>query len=290
MPARPPAWPWWAAATWHAKQGAQALDIEWRAPPAGAADSKQIAARLEAAAREAAASHGGFAFHTGGDVQAASAAAARRIEALYQAPYLAHAAMEPINCTARVKDGQVEVWAPTQVPDMARADSRARGRRARDAVTLHVTYLGGGFGRRLEVDYVGQAVRIALETNGRPVQLVWSREEDIMHDFYRPAGAALMQASIDAQGAVTRPAHHQRRRHDHAALDRARPARAGRPDRRARQDRQRRPVRPALCHCATSASPMWPRAAACRWASGARSGTRTTPSSPRASSTSWRTS
>lgn len=189
--------------TWHAKQGAQALDIEWRAPPAGAADSKQIAQRLEATAREAAASQGGFAFYKAGDVQAASAAAARRIEAVYQAPYLAHVAMEPINCTARVKGGIVDVWAPTQVPDMARAEAARVAGVDKSAVNLHVTFLGGGFGRRLEVDYVGQAVRIALETNGRPVQLLWPREEDTMHDFYRPAGAAVMQASIDAQGAVS---------------------------------------------------------------------------------------
>ncbi|MBC7954873.1 MAG: xanthine dehydrogenase family protein molybdopterin-binding subunit [Cytophagales bacterium] len=188
---------------WHAKQGAQALDIEWRAPPAGTADSQQIARALEAAAREAAASQGGFTFHRAGDVTAASAAAARRIEAVYHAPYLAHAAMEPINCTARVKDGRVEVWAPTQVPDMARAEAARVAGVSVGAVTLHVTYLGGGFGRRLEVDFVGQAVRIALETNGRPVQLVWPREEDTTHDFYRPAGAAVMQASIDAQGVVT---------------------------------------------------------------------------------------
>lgn len=189
--------------TWHAKQGAQALDIEWRAPPAGAADSAQIARALEAAAREAAASEGGFAFHKAGDVQAAHATAARRVEAVYQAPYLAHVAMEPINCTARVKGGIVDVWAPTQVPDMARAEAARVAGVSVDAVNLHVTFLGGGFGRRLEVDYVGQAVRIALETNGRPVQLLWPREEDTMHDFYRPAAAAVMQASIDSEGAVS---------------------------------------------------------------------------------------
>ncbi|MBX3622922.1 MAG: xanthine dehydrogenase family protein molybdopterin-binding subunit [Rhizobacter sp.] len=189
--------------TWHAKQGAQALDIEWRAPPAGTADSRQIAAALEAAAREAAATYGGFAFHAVGDVKAASAAAARRLEAVYHAPYLAHLAMEPINCTARVKDGRVDIWVPTQVPDMARAAAARTAGVGLHDVTLHVTYLGGGFGRRLEVDVVAQAVRIAMETNGRPVQLTWSREEDTTHDFYRPAGAAVMQASLDAQGMVT---------------------------------------------------------------------------------------
>jgi isoquinoline 1-oxidoreductase beta subunit len=189
--------------SWHAKQGAQALDIEWRAPPAGTLDSRQIAAGLEATARHAASTQGGFPFYAAGDVQAASAAAARRIEAVYHAPYLAHAAMEPINCTAQVKDGKVEVWAPTQLPGMALALAARTAGVSEDAVTLHVTYLGGGFGRRLDIDFIGQAVRIALETNGRPVQLLWSREEDITHDFYRPSGAAVMQASIDAQGAIT---------------------------------------------------------------------------------------
>lgn len=189
--------------TWHAKQGAQALDIEWRAPPAGTADTARIAASLEAAAREAAAQQSGFAFHKQGDVTAASVAAVRRIEALYQAPYLAHAALEPMNCTARVKDGRVDVWAPTQVPDMARAIAARVAGVDEKQVVLHVTYLGGGFGRRLEVDVVGQAVRIAMETNGRPVQLTWTREEDTTHDFYRPAAAAVMQASLDDKGAVS---------------------------------------------------------------------------------------
>ncbi|HKX42002.1 MAG TPA: molybdopterin cofactor-binding domain-containing protein, partial [Burkholderiaceae bacterium] len=187
--------------SWHAKQGAQALQVEWRAPPAGTLDSGAILADLEKTARDAARHDGGFAFYTRGDAAKADATAARRIEQVYTAPYLAHATMEPINCTARVgADGQVEVWVPTQVPGLARAiAARVAGVRE-DAVRVHVTYLGGGFGRRLDVDFVGQAVRIALECNGRAVQLVWPREEDFTHDFYRPAGVALMQASLDAQG------------------------------------------------------------------------------------------
>jgi len=108
--------------------------------------------------------------------------------------------MEPINCTARVAGGQVEVWAPTQVPGLARDIAAEVAGVPAEAVTVHVTYLGGGFGRRLDVDFVGQAVRIAQETGGRPVQLVWSREEDIGHDFYRPAGAALLRATLGADG------------------------------------------------------------------------------------------
>jgi isoquinoline 1-oxidoreductase beta subunit len=189
--------------SWHAKQGAQALEIEWRAPPAGAVDTRQIAQSLERTARDAARDGGGFTFYSHGLPGDTLKGAARKVEAVYHAPYLAHAAMEPINCTAQVKDGKVTLWAPTQVPGLARAIAARVAGVPEDAVTLNVTYLGGGFGRRLDVDFVGQAVRVAIETNGRPVQLLWPREEDITHDFYRPAGAAFMQAGFDAQGALT---------------------------------------------------------------------------------------
>ena len=188
---------------WHAKQGAQALQVTWQAPPAGVLDSAAIAQALERRARDAAQAAGGFAFHSRGDVKAAARGAARQFEQVYRAPYLAHVTMEPINCTARVLGGTVEVWAPTQMPGPARAIAARAAGVHEDAVTLHLTYLGGGFGRRLDLDFIGQAVRIAMETDGRPVQLVWPREEDIGHDFYRPAGVAVMQASLDAQGLPT---------------------------------------------------------------------------------------
>ena len=192
---------------WHARQGAQALQVEWQAPPAGVLSSAVIDASLEATARAAAKDQGGLGFYTRGDVAAAAKGAARSIEQVYRAPYLAHATMEPINCPARVTGvgaaRTVEVWAPTQVPGAARAIAAHAAGMGEDAVTLHVTYLGGGFGRRLDVDFIGQAVRIAVETDGRPVQLVWPREEDFTHDFYRPAAVAVMQASLDAQGLPT---------------------------------------------------------------------------------------
>jgi len=182
--------------TWHARQGADALEVEWRTPPAGTFDSAKAMLDLEAAARGQA----GLAFHSSGDAAKAIAAAPRRLEQVYRAPYLSHATMEPLNCTAKVEGGRVEVWAPTQVPGLARAVAAQVAGVAVDAVTVHVTYLGGGFGRRLDVDVVGQAVRIAIETGGRPVQLVWPREEDFTHDFYRPAGVALMRAGLDDKG------------------------------------------------------------------------------------------
>ena len=189
-----------ARSSWHAMRGAQALQVQWQAPPAGVLDSAAIAAELERRARAGAAAQEGVAFYRRGDAAQAMQAATRRVEQLYRAPYLAHAALEPLNCTARVADGRVEVWVPTQVPGMARALAARVAGVDEAAVTVHVTQLGGGFGRRLEVDVVGQAVRVALETGGRPVQLLWPREEDTRHDFYRPAGAALMAAGFDADG------------------------------------------------------------------------------------------
>ena len=187
---------------WHALRGVRALDVTWQAPPAGSPDSDRILSALERTARSAAGTGEGTVFHAAGDAPAVQAGAARRLSAVYRAPYLAHAAMEPINCTARVRDGRVEVWAPTQFPSAARALAAEVAGVEPDAVTLHVTYLGGGFGRRLDVDYVGQAVRVAIEANGRPVQLVWPREEDMAHDFYRPAAAAELRGGFDARGTL----------------------------------------------------------------------------------------
>ena len=189
-----------ARTTWHAEQAARALDVDWQAPPGGRVDSAQVLQALEAQARQAHAQGGGFAFRSEGDVAGALQGAARRVEAVYSAPYLAHMTMEPMNCTVQVADGRATVWAPTQVPGAAReAAARVLGL-PDEAVTVHVTYLGGGFGRRLDVDFVAQAARIALECGGAPVQLVWSREEDMTHDFYRPAGVAVMQAGLDSAG------------------------------------------------------------------------------------------
>lgn len=189
--------------SWHAQQGARALEVAWQPRPTAALNSADILHTLEATARDAAEHGRGFTFHQTGGGAAAWPQADRRVEAVYRAPYLAHATMEPQNCTAQVQDGRVEVWVPTQVPGMARdVAARVAGVPASD-VTVNMTLLGGGFGRRLEVDVVGQAVRVALECGGRPVQLLWSREEDFSHDFYRPAGVAVLRGALDAQGRLS---------------------------------------------------------------------------------------
>ena len=185
--------------TWHARQGAQAVKVQWQAPATGAVDTQRIQADLLKALN----TESGFTFHEQGVPTQAEKAAATRIDALYQAPYLAHATMEPMNCTAQVKDGKVEIWVPTQVPQMARDMAAKVAKVDKEQVTVHVTQLGGGFGRRLDVDFVGQAVQVAMACEGQPVQLSWSREEDMKHDFYRPMHLAKFQASLDEKGEVT---------------------------------------------------------------------------------------
>ena len=178
--------------TWHAREAARALQVRVARAAIGAAGLQAHRGRPRSGGARCRRAAGRLQLPQPRRQQGRAGGAAKRVEALYRAPYLAHATMEPMNCTARVHDGRVEVWAPTQVPGLARdAAARVAGVKP-DAVTVHVTHLGGGFGRRLEVDFVAQAVRVAQETAGRPVQLNWSREEDFTHDFYRPAarGAA----------------------------------------------------------------------------------------------------
>jgi isoquinoline 1-oxidoreductase beta subunit len=181
---------------WQAQQAAQAVQVEWQQRPAGALDSRAIEKELWVSLAQ----EPGHVFYEQGDVATGESSAARKLEATYSAPYLAHATLEPMNCTAQVAGGKVQIWVPSQVPQMAAAVAARVAGVALEDVTVTVTLLGGGFGRRLEVDFVAQAVRVAMNSGGQPVQLVWSREEDMTHDFYRPMAVARMQASIDAQG------------------------------------------------------------------------------------------
>jgi len=187
-----------AKSTWHAQQAAQKVKAQWTQRKEGAIDTKRIESELI----EKLKTESGFAFHEQGDAAKAEAGAARVIQAQYKAPYLAHATMEPMNCTAQFKNSQLEIWAPTQVPGLARAAAAKVADLDEEKVNLNVTLIGGGFGRRLEVDVVVQAAQLAMATDGAPVQLVWSREQDMMHDYYRPMHVAQLSAAINAQGQV----------------------------------------------------------------------------------------
>lgn len=188
---------------WLAQQAALAVYVEWQQRPVGALNSKAIEAQLLQIVEQNTLQPQGTEFFSQGSIALAQAQAVKSVEATYRAPYLAHAALEPMNCTAQVQDGKVHVWAPTQVPGMARAIAAQVAGVPVEQVTLHVTLLGGGFGRRLEVDYVAQAVRVAMDCGGAPVQLIWSREEDTSHDFYRPMQVAKLRGWFDAQGQLS---------------------------------------------------------------------------------------
>ena len=181
---------------WHALKAAKALKVTWTDGPAAAWSSADVSRRL----RQELDHETGFGYFSTGDVDEALKGASKVIAGEYEAPYLAHAPMEPINCTAQVAGGKATLWVSTQVPDIARGvAAKVLGLDAA-RVDVKVPFLGGGFGRRLDVDFVGQAAQVALRTKGAPVQVVWSREQDFTHDFYRPGAVARYQAGLDAQG------------------------------------------------------------------------------------------
>ena len=187
-----------AAGWWQARQAAQALPVQWTTSPHRALSSESVLADLARALDE----ETGHAYFESGSQDAPELAGARTVHAEYRVPFLAHATMEPQNCTAQVLDGRVTLWAPTQVPSIAVDVAAQVAGVGRDAVTIHVTMLGGGFGRRLETDVVAQAVAVAMKTGGRPVQLIWTREDDIGHDVYRPAALGRYTARLGADGKV----------------------------------------------------------------------------------------
>ncbi|MDI9675681.1 xanthine dehydrogenase family protein molybdopterin-binding subunit [Burkholderia cenocepacia] len=186
---------------WQARQALGALEPEWDNGPHATLDSADIHQQLVGALNS---DKGSFTYRSTGDGLKAfeNAQGATIVEAEYSAPYLAHATMEPINCTAQVTKDRVQLWAPTQVATLAQLVAARAAGVSRDQVHIDIPLIGGGFGRRLESDFVGQAVTIAARTAGRPVQVIWSREDDIKHDFYRPQAIARLKARVE-NGRVT---------------------------------------------------------------------------------------
>lgn len=186
---------------WAAKQGLAALAITWDDGVNAATSTADVIRGLEEASQKA-----GVMARNEGDAPLAVRRANRQIEATYRAPFLAHAAMEPLNCTVHVRRDGCDVWVGSQVQGRAQATAAEVTGLPLEKVTVHSCLLGGGFGRRLEHDYVTQAVRIAKQVEG-PVKVVWTREEDMQHDFYRPHYVDRIAAGLDAKGRPIAWAH-----------------------------------------------------------------------------------
>jgi isoquinoline 1-oxidoreductase subunit beta len=182
--------------TWAAFKGLKALQLEWNGGPNGAVSQAQLVAELEAASQR----QGAVASHVG-DAAGAMKHAAKRLESVYHQPFLAHATMEPMNCTIHWRKDSCEIWVGTQAPDRAVAKLADLGLKP-EQIRLHNQLIGGGFGRRLEVDGIVVAARIARHVDG-PIRVLWSREEDIQHDQYRPYYVDRIAAGLDTQGRPT---------------------------------------------------------------------------------------
>jgi isoquinoline 1-oxidoreductase beta subunit len=183
---------WWAA-----RKGRNLLKTRWADHPTSAQSTAGFAAK----AKELAAGKPQRNLRNDGDVDGALKSAAKTVEVAYAYPFLAHAPLEPQNCTAQWKDGKLEIWAPTQNPEPGRQlCARTLGIKP-DDITVHMMRCGGGFGRRLANDYMVEAAAIAKEV-GAPVQLLWTREDDMAHDIYRPGGFHFFRGGLDAQGNV----------------------------------------------------------------------------------------
>jgi isoquinoline 1-oxidoreductase beta subunit len=179
---------------WAAKQGLAALNITWDEGPNAKVNTADIVKELAAASAKP-----GAIARKDGNAPAAVAAAARKIEAVYEVPFQAHATMEPMNCTVHVRKDGCEIWTGSQVLSGAQAAAAQVTGLQPEKVVVHNHLLGGGFGRRLEVDYVIQAVRIGQQVEG-PVKVVWTREEDIQHDAYRPYYYDRIAAGLNSRG------------------------------------------------------------------------------------------
>jgi isoquinoline 1-oxidoreductase beta subunit len=182
--------------TWAAMRGRAALDITWDDGEHASYDSEAYRKELSASVDKP-----GLAVRNLGDVDAAFGKAARIVEAEYHVPHLAHLPMEPPVVTVRYEDGRCEIWAPTQNPQTARSVAADTLGIAEDKVTVHVTFLGGGFGRKSKADFVAEAVLLAREA-GAPVRVQWTREDDVRHDYVNAVSTQKLRAGLDEHGKV----------------------------------------------------------------------------------------
>lgn len=191
-----------ANSTWAALQGRAALTVSWDEGPHAELSSASIHKMFEEKSKQ-----DGKVVRQEGEVAAALAAAAQKIEAVYEVPFLAHAPMEPMNCIAEVRSDSAEIWAPTQSPQGAQREVAQVTGLPLEKIKVHTTLLGGGFGRRLLSDFVAEAAQLS-KVMGAPVQIFWTREDDMQHGFHRPASYHRMSAALDKDAQLSAWQHH----------------------------------------------------------------------------------
>jgi isoquinoline 1-oxidoreductase subunit beta len=193
-----------ADSSWAAIQGRKVLEVKWDEGPAAKESSEELRRQFIANA----AAKPGSVIRSEGDADAALASASKKVQAIYELPFAAHVCMEPMNCTVHIQSDRAEAWVPTQAPQWAQAVIAEAAKLPPEKVNVHTTLMGGGFGRRYQADFVMEAAQVA-KTAGKPVMVLWTREDDMQHDFYRPASYHQCQGVVDPAGNLAAWKHFQ---------------------------------------------------------------------------------
>jgi len=189
--------------SWAAMEGRRALKIVWDEGPNASESSETLHKQFLENAGKA-----GKIVRNDGDADAALAGSMKKVEATYEFPFAAHATMEPMNCTVEIRADGAEAWVPTQAPQWAQDIIAGVSGLPRESVVVHTMLMGGGFGRRYQADFVMEAAQVAKAT-GKPVMVLWTREDDMQHDFYRPASYHKLQGAVDKDGKLAAWKHFQ---------------------------------------------------------------------------------
>ena len=189
--------------SWAAIQGREALEVKWEEGAATSESTEELRNQFLANA-----SKPGGVLRNEGDANAVLEAASQKTEAIYELPFAAHVCMEPMNCTVHIRPDGAEAWVPSQGPQWAQAVIAEAANLPPEKVTVHTTLMGGGFGRRYQADFVMEAAQVA-KISGRPVMVLWTREDDMQHDFYRPASYHRLQGALDSEGKLAAWKHFQ---------------------------------------------------------------------------------
>src|SRR6266481_2260131 len=190
--------------SWAAIRGRNALVVKWDEGPAAKESSAELHKQFLANAAKP-----GKILRNDSDAESTLAASPKKIEAAYELPFAPHACMEPMNCTVQIRSDGAEAWVPTQAPQWAQSVIAEAAKLPPEKVTVHTMLMGGGFGRRYQADFVMEAAQVAAKTAGKPVMVLWTREDDMQHGFYRPASYHKLQGALDAKGNLAAWKHFQ---------------------------------------------------------------------------------